>query len=123
MKNDVQERKTKLKTVFETREPLSKVEKVIVCNILQQRLKPRNERKPETNRADVTVKKILRMMKHFFDLSINNLFNYKAKRSGKSLQLFLKYTDDFVKKNIRNEFFELFKVSQDSLSEHLAALI
>jgi len=122
-KAEVAERLLKLRKLFDTRQSISKADNLILCSILQQRLKPRDERKPETTRADVTVKKILRMMKHFYDLSINSIFNYKQKRSGKSVQQFLKYTDDFAKKNMRSDYFKLFGVTQDSISEHLAALV
>ena len=75
-------------------------------------MKPNKEDKEETTRADVNVKKILRMTKQFYSHSIDALYHFKSKQFRKNQRLFLKFTDKFVKKNIRNDFLKLFNITQ-----------
>jgi len=82
----------------------------VLSKILQKKMKQTTGKKGET-RADVTVKKLLRMMKQFYDLSIDTLFSFKSKRFRKNQELFLKCTDNFVKKYIRNDFLKLFNIN------------
>jgi len=85
-------------------------------------MKQTSGKKGET-RADVTVKKLLRMMKQFYDQKMDKLFSFKSKRFRKNQELFLKFTDNFVKKFIRNDFLKLLNINLYVMSEHLAALI
>jgi hypothetical protein len=74
-------------------------------------------------RADVTVKKILRTCRYFYDLKLNELSHYKAKRN-RTRSKFLVYTDFYVDKDFDKDILRLFGFTKfESVSEHLAALI
>jgi hypothetical protein len=109
--------------LFASREPPSQIQVLVLGQMLEKKLKQTPGKCSETNRKDVIVKKLLRMMKHYYDLCIDAVYKYKSKRSRKNKDLFLKFTDDFVKKNVRTKFLRIFKISQECMSEHLAALV
>lgn len=74
-------------------------------------------------RADVTVKKILRTQRYFYDQQLDNEVKYKQKRNKRS-QSFVALTDYLVDKYFDKEIIKLFGFqSCESISNKLAALI
>lgn len=74
-------------------------------------------------RADVTVKKILRTSRYFYDLKLDSELHYKQKRN-KSKQRFLMYSDFLVEKYFDKDIMRLFGFTRfETISNNLAALI
>ena len=123
LNGNAQDPVTRVSKLLSSREPPSQVDVLVLGQMLEKKLKQTPGKDAETSRKDVIVKKLLRMMKQFYDLSIDAVYKYKSKKSRKNKDLFLKFTDDFVKKNIRSKFLRIFKITQECMSEHLAALV
>lgn len=79
---------------------------------------------PQSNsRADVTVKKILRMARNFYDQKLEHEVMYKNKRN-KANPSFLVYTDFLVEKCFDKELLKLLNLQTfEEVSNKLAALI
>jgi hypothetical protein len=71
------------------------------------RIKPLKIKKTSNARADVTIKKILRCGRYFYDLKFDREVKYKAKRN-KNKQRFLVLTDYFVEKFFDKDMRNLF---------------
>lgn len=98
-------------------------DKNLLIQILCARIKPTKIKKESVARADVTVKKILRTGRYFYDLKLDGELHYKAKRN-KAKQRFLTYTDFLVEKYFDKEIMKLFGFTKfETISNHLAALI
>ena len=97
-------------------------DKNLLIQILCQRIKPTKVHEKSVARADVTVKKILRTSRYFFDLKLDEESHYKSKRN-KTRSRFLVYTDYIVEKDFDKEITKLFGTKIESISNHLAALI
>lgn len=104
---------------------VNNADKNLLIQILCQRIKPTKIKAQSVARADVTVKKILRVSRYFYDLWLDRETHYKGKRY-KHRSRFLLYTDYLVDKHIDKEILKLFGFSdteRHKISNFLAALI
>jgi hypothetical protein len=98
-------------------------DKNLLIQILCARIKPSKIQKESVARADVTVKKILRTSRYFYDLKLDSELHYKSKRN-KTRQRFLVYTDFLVEKYFDKDIMKLFGFTKfETISNNLAALI